>query len=157
MFDALKQFIDRLSGQPHDSAFADDDHRLAAAALLVHASSVDGVVSGSEREKIKTLLMERFGLGPAETDELITEARDKELEAVDLYGFTTVLKRNLDEEGREKVIGMLWDLVYADGIVHEFEDNLVWRVAELLGVSGRDRMRLRWQAESRSEIAEDPE
>lgn len=157
MLDALKQFLERFSGQHSDSAFAEDDHRLAAAALLVHVSAVDGVVSGSERDKIRALLMERFGLEIAETDELIAEARDRELEAVDLYGFTSVLKRHLDEEGREKVIGMMWDLVYADGIVHEFEDNLVWRVAELLGVSGRDRMRLRWQAESRSEMIEDPE
>ena len=38
---------------------------------------------------------------------------------------------------------MMWEIVYADGHVHEFEDNTIWRVAELLGVSSRDRMVLR--------------
>ena len=38
---------------------------------------------------------------------------------------------------------MMWELVFADGKVHEFEDNLVWRVAELLGVSSQARIRLK--------------
>ena len=41
---------------------------------------------------------------------------------------------------------MMWDLVYADGAVHEFEDNLIWRVAELLAVPTRARMRLKQAA-----------
>ncbi|MEO0637039.1 MAG: TerB family tellurite resistance protein, partial [Pseudomonadota bacterium] len=31
-------------------------------------------------------------------------------------------------------------IVYSDGQLHELEDNVVWRIAELLGVSARDRM-----------------
>ena len=38
---------------------------------------------------------------------------------------------------------MMWQLVFADGKVHEFEDNLIWRVAELLGVSSQVRIRLK--------------
>jgi uncharacterized tellurite resistance protein B-like protein len=53
------------------------------------------------------------------------------------------LKRRLDEDGRRQIIGMLWDMAHADGQVHEFEENVVWRVAELLGVSTRERVELR--------------
>ena len=38
---------------------------------------------------------------------------------------------------------MLWQIVYADGIITEFEDNLIWRAADLLGVSRRERIALR--------------
>jgi uncharacterized tellurite resistance protein B-like protein len=38
---------------------------------------------------------------------------------------------------------MMWELVYADGQVSEFEDNVVWRAADLLGVSSRDRIDLK--------------
>ena len=69
------------------------------------------------------------------------EAADKE--AVDLYGFTSVLKQQLDVKDRERIVGMMWELVFADGNVHEFEDNLVWRAAELLGVSSQARIRLK--------------
>ena len=38
---------------------------------------------------------------------------------------------------------MMWEIVYADGRVSEFEDNLIWRAADLLGVSTRERVELR--------------
>jgi uncharacterized tellurite resistance protein B-like protein len=44
---------------------------------------------------------------------------------------------------------MLWEVAMADGVVHEFESNLVWRSAELLGVSTRDRVTLRQQVAER--------
>jgi tellurite resistance protein len=75
-----------------------------------------------------------------------SQATTNEREAVDLYRFTSVLKRRLDEDGRKQVIGMLWDMAHADGTVHEFEENVVWRVAELLGVSTRERVELRREA-----------
>jgi uncharacterized tellurite resistance protein B-like protein len=47
------------------------------------------------------------------------------------------------------MVEMLWEVAYADGVLHEFESNLVWRAAELLGVSTRDRVELRKAVESR--------
>ena len=64
-------------------------------------------------------------------------------EAVDLYHFTSVIMRSLNEEGRLRIVEMMWELVYADGQVSEFEDNVVWRAADLLGVSSRDRIDLK--------------
>jgi len=61
-------------------------------------------------------------------------------EAVDFYYFTSVLKRTLDDDGRQKIVGMLWDIAFANGPVDEFEENTIWRIAELLGVSTRDRV-----------------
>jgi len=144
MFDALKSFIAELTGEaaatrPVESA----DYQLAAAALLVHIASIDGEFDEDERARIQHLVEERFGLPPEEARALIADARESEREAVDLYRFTSVLKRRLDEEGRRQVVGMLWDMAHADGSVHEFEENVVWRVAELLGVSTRERVGLR--------------
>ena len=51
--------------------------------------------------------------------------------------------RSLDEDGRRKIVEMMWELVYVDGNVSEFEDNVVWRAADLLGVSSRDRIDLK--------------
>ena len=64
-------------------------------------------------------------------------------EAIDLYAFTSVLKRHLDAEARKAFIELMWEIVYADGEVHELEDNIVWRVAELIGVESRDRIEAR--------------
>src|SRR6478672_11729098 len=55
----------------------------------------------------------------------------------------------LDQDGRKRIIEMLWEMAMADGVVHEFESNLVWRVSELLGVSARDRVTLKKLVASR--------
>jgi uncharacterized tellurite resistance protein B-like protein len=51
--------------------------------------------------------------------------------------------RSVNEEGRLRIIEMMWELVYADGEVSEFEDNVLWRAADLLGISSRDRIDLK--------------
>ena len=79
----------------------------------------------------------------AATDELVLEATEAEHEAVDLYHFTSLINRSLDEDGRRRVVEMMWEMVYADGRVTELEDNLLWRAADLLGISSRDRIELR--------------
>jgi uncharacterized tellurite resistance protein B-like protein len=38
---------------------------------------------------------------------------------------------------------MMWQIVFADGAVTEFEDNLIWRAADLLHVSREERIALR--------------
>ena len=100
-------------------------------------------MDASERQRIKALVSERFGLDASASARLIATAERADRESVDLYHFTSVLKRVLDEPGRRKVIEMMWEIAYADGKVDEFEENIVWRVAELLGISSRDRITLR--------------
>ena len=144
MLSALKSFVRELTfGDSGKKTFAEDDKRLAAAALLFHLVDIDGVVEDSESSKLREILQKHYELSDKETTELIAAARQRDEEAVDLYGFTSVLKRTTDEEERLAIVEMMWEIVYADGHVHEFEDNTIWRVAELLGVSTRDRMTLR--------------
>jgi uncharacterized tellurite resistance protein B-like protein len=144
MFESFKSFIsDFVDGDKHPSQFADDDYRLAAAALLVHAAAIDGEMSDSERETLHGVIKQRFALDDTKTDELIEKATAAEHESVDLYHFTHLLNRVLDEAGRAKIIEMMWEIVYADGARDELEDNLLWRAADLLGVSPQERITLR--------------
>ena len=39
----------------------------------------------------------------------------------------------------------MWQVVYVDERVNEFESNIIWRTADLLGVSSRQRIELRQQ------------
>jgi DnaJ-domain-containing protein 1 len=48
---------------------------------------------------------------------------------------------------------MMWEIAFADGAVHELEENIVARIAELLGVSPHDRVRLRHVAAAERERA----
>ena len=144
MLDLLRNFVSELTGgEKHPGRFEENDYRLAAAALLIHASTIDGSMTVSERGKLRELLKSRFSLDDAATDELVDLGTLAEHEAVDLYRFTSLLNRSLDDQGRLGIVEMLWEIVFADGGVTEFGDNLMWRVADLLNVSSRDRIALR--------------
>jgi uncharacterized tellurite resistance protein B-like protein len=144
MLQSLKTFFaDLTAGEKHQSRFDENDYRLAAAALLVHAAAIDGRVSDAERDKLHAVIAQRFALDDDAADELIDKATEAEHEAIDLYQFTSLLTRSLDEEGRCRIVEMLWQIAYADGHVTEFEDNLIWRTADLLGVSRHERIALR--------------
>ena len=147
MFDLLKSFIADTTGRSEndESAFAPDDYRLATAALLIHVANVDGKIDPVERVRLREIIEDRFGLDATATTRLLERAEQSDKEAVDFFHFTNVLKRRLDDAGRHKIIEMMWTIVFADGEVTEFEENVVWRIAELLGVSTRDRVMLRQQ------------
>ena len=83
-----------------------------------------------ERSKLHALIKRQFGLDEEMTDELVAEATAAEHEAIDLYHFTQLINRSLEEDGRRRVVEMMWEMVYADGHVSEFERNLIWRAAE---------------------------
>ena len=148
MFDGLRQFIaDIVSPDAdRDRAFDDTRYRLAATALLIHVVSLDGEPTAIEKRKLHSLIETRFGLDPGTADRLINSATRVEGEAVDLYHFTSVIMRSVNEEGRLRIIEMMWEMVYADGAVTEFEDNVLWRAGDLLGVSSRDRIELKRKA-----------
>jgi uncharacterized tellurite resistance protein B-like protein len=145
MLEKLRQFIaDVVSPDAHENqAFDDTGYRLAATALMIHVISLDGEPSPIEKAKLHSLIETRFELDSGTADRLIAAATLVEGEAVDLYHFTSVIMRVVDEPGRIRLVEMMWELVYADGRVSEFEENVVWRAADLLAVSSRDRMELK--------------
>ena len=155
MFDAFKSFVAELtSGDKHPSGFDENDYRLAAAALLLHAAAIDGNIDDAERGTLRALLKQRFDLDDAATNKLIAAATTAEHEAVDLYHFTRLLNRSLDEESRLRFVEMLWQIAFADGHVTEFEENLIWRAAELLGISSHERIALRQRVANTSKTGE---
>ena len=82
---------------------------------------------------------------PETTTRLIELAEAQDRQAVDFYHFTHALTKVLDQEGRQKIITMMWEIAFADGAISEVEESIVARISDLLGVSSQDRVRLRRQ------------
>lgn len=139
MFDALRSIFTRP-----DATVLGMEPKLAVAALLVHLAAIDGTITPAEREALKGTLMDTYELDDGEVDRLVAEATRRDQESVDFYRFTSALKA-LDEAEKLGIIRMMWQVVFADQKNHELEDNMVWRIAELIGVSARDRTVLRSQ------------
>ncbi len=155
MFEAFREFLQTIG---KDVAATDasgaDDLRVATAALLFHVIGADGIVTDEERTKMRAVLAKEFQLDPAEAAKIAEAGREADAGAVDLYQFTSVLKARMEAEHRVRFVEMLWEVTYADGEVHELEDNLIWRISDLLGVSTRDRMLMKREAAIRSGLSD---
>ncbi len=155
MLDRLRALVRSLVEPEGSDTISPDSPRLAAAALMYHVIQADGVLTDSERARFADLLREEFTLDEDALQDLMAAAEAADDEAVDLYRFTSVLMQAYDAAGRTAFIEMLWEMVYADGKRHELEDNVVWRIAELLGVSGRDRVKMRQLVQARHGMAKE--
>jgi uncharacterized tellurite resistance protein B-like protein len=134
---ALFKNLKAPEGKKPSAHFSDKD--LAAAALLVEAAHMDGTLGIAERDTIYGLLTEKFSLSQAEADDLFNEALSIQNEATHLMRFTRTIKDNYSEAQRLELIEMLWEVAFADGVIHDYEDNLIRRIAGLIYVSDRDR------------------
>jgi uncharacterized tellurite resistance protein B-like protein len=114
-----------------------DALQLAVAALLVEAAWRDDVFEPAERDAIERVLAERFDISPEEAGALLQTASDNR--SNQLFGFTNKIVKAMGEADRIKVIEMLWEVAYADGVLDADEDALIRRVAGLMFVSDQDR------------------
>jgi uncharacterized tellurite resistance protein B-like protein len=143
MFGSLKNLISNLVEDARLQKFEGADCRLATAALLTRVATVDSEMSEARREKFHAVLKSCFGLDDLTTVQLINDAAAADRSAVDLYHFTRQLNDVLDDEGRQRIVKMMWQVTYVGERVNEFESNIIWRAADLLGVSSRQRIELR--------------
>lgn len=143
MLQSLTDFISSISSGGESKPFDNNDYRLSAAALLVHVAASDDSFDPAERGVLHDALTQRFDVDPDDANALIDSAVAADREAVDLYQFTSMINRALDEEGKKKLVEVLFLMGYADGKLTEFEDNIVWRASELLHVSSQDRTEIR--------------
>jgi uncharacterized tellurite resistance protein B-like protein len=146
MFGSLKNFVSNLVQDARPLNQVDDkDCRVAITALLIRVATVDSEMSETRRGKLHAILKSGFELDDPATVQLISDAAVADRSAIDLYHFTRQLNNILDDEGRRRVVKMMWEIIYVDGSANEFENNIIWRAADLLGVTSRQRIELRQQ------------
>ena len=135
MLDALKSLF--APSEPTADQ-QDDPIELAVTAMLVEAAMADGEFDANEHEAIEHALTGRFGLSLEVAKDHIAEAEQKVAESVELYTQTRAIRDALDHDGRIEVIELLWQVVAADGAVHDYEANLIRRTAGLLYVTDQE-------------------
>ena len=117
---------------------ADDRVAAATAVLLIETAVMDGEFEADERATIGRLLMERFGISENDVDALMVETEQAVADSVELFSFTRVLRSDYDHADRVKMIEMMWEVAYADGVIHDYEANLIRRATGLLHVGDRE-------------------
>ena len=107
------------------------------AALLIHAAKMDENYTDVEKKIIKKALININNISSDQADSFITLAEKKENESNQIVEFTREIKK-YSMEYRLKIIEVIWEIVYSDGISDSYETNLIRRICGLLYISDKE-------------------
>lgn len=123
-----------------------DEHRLAAAVLLLEVARADYEHQGAERAALRAGLARDFAVPDAALDALLEQAELRAKQSVSLFDFVQTLNRALAVEQKRDLMRLLWQVAHADGRVDAHEEHLLRRLADLLHLSHADFIRGKLQA-----------
>jgi len=137
MLTAIRKFFDQhIAAQPDEpEASAERRAQIAAAVLLVEVARSDQNFSDAERQAVLGSVQRKFGLSPAEAQELLALAEAESRDAHDIYQFTSKIDTTFSPERKVGLIEELWRAAYSDSVLHEYEEHLIRRVTDLLHLS----------------------
>ena len=138
MLDRLKAWLLDPAEALRSSAGDDRERRYAAAGLLVVAARMDDRFSPAEREAILRLLRRQFDLSEAAAVELMGIAERRAEESQQIFPLTQIVEESFSPAERIDLMEMLWEVVYADDRLDEYEANLLRRIAGLIHVGDGD-------------------
>jgi uncharacterized tellurite resistance protein B-like protein len=146
LFDVIAGALSTSESVQNNAEERSEAIRKATAVLMLDVALADKEFNQSELEHLRALAETHFGLEPEEAAELVDTARKDAEELVSLHEFTQLLHNNLSEEEKAAIVGMLWQIAYADAHLDKYENALVLKISDLLYVSRARVMRLKHDA-----------
>ena len=135
----FKSFLNYFNeSKSHKENKGIDDHLMVVSGLLVETASVDGTIDDSEIDKIKETLSNFFGVSEKKLSYIVDQSLEKADEPNSLHFFTSKINKEFEYENKVKLLEILWEIILADGKIHDFESNLIRRLSGLLYVSDID-------------------
>ena len=137
MLSTLQELFDKFTSAAPDQTPAAREHalHLAAAVLLVEVMRAEHTVDPIEREAVFTALRKRFALGEDELARLVELAEAKVKSANDYFQFTSRINDHFSQPEKVALVEAMWQIAYADGLLHANENHVISKVAELLHVT----------------------
>ena len=139
----FKSLFKNNTTKPETQSFQASNLQTAISKILVRTAKIDDEFHILEEKKILELLQSYFELNADDAQSLMEIAIKEEENATDLYAYTNVIKKELALNERKKIIEMMWQIITTDENFDPYENNLVWRVAELIGIGTRERVQIK--------------
>ena len=136
MFSNLKSAFQKAISKEIDESDDYGEDIQAIIILLLEACQIDGETEEIEINFIKNLLINKFNFSKAEAEENINNALKNDGERIEIFSQIKIILNQMDHKERIDVIEMMWGVILADGIIDDFEANLMRRMNGLLYVSG---------------------
>ena len=137
MLESLKRFFNKsqVDTSKNEKQVTEHDVHIATCALFVEMARIDEKFTQTEVDTILAILREKYGLSQEHADALLAEA-DKELEeSVDLWQFARMINENYSVDEKVEIIETLWQMVYVDGKMDQYEHYLMNKLKNLLRLS----------------------
>ena len=106
--------------------------------LMIEAAYTDGQVDKSELDKIKSSLIHTFEENENDVTLVLNEAIKNKNNSKSLHHYTSYINKNFTEDKKILLLETLWEIVLSDGEIHDYESNLIRRLAGLLYISDVD-------------------
>ena len=103
--------------------------------LMIEAANTDGEITQEELDKISHSLINVCKEDPKAVEISLTKAFENKDNSKSLHYYTSKLNKSYSNENKIKLIEVLWEIILADNEIHDFETNLIRRLAGLLYVS----------------------
>jgi uncharacterized tellurite resistance protein B-like protein len=131
LFDSLKKLFRNTENNLNKSF---DDLQLLSG-LMIEAANIDGIIDQKEINKISKSLVEIFGEKPQAVEIELNKCLDEINDHKSLHFYTSRINQTFTEEKKIILIEILWEIILEDGKIHDFETNLIRRLAGLLYIS----------------------
>ena len=133
MLSSLKKIFSQKEENSDDAYLNDPLYLLCG--LMIEAADTDGKIEQSEIDKISSILISTFKEDSKEVSSMLNKCIDEKNEPKSLFFFTSKINKIFSQDKKNLLIETLWEIVLADNKVHEYESNLIRRLAGLLYIS----------------------
>ena len=138
MFSNLKTAFQNITSKNKNEDEYEGEDIQAVIILLLEACQIDGDTGNIEIEYIKKLLINKFNFTQDQAKKNLVEALEKSDERIEIFSQIKIILNEMNHEERIDVIEMMWGVILSDGIVDDFEANLMRRMNGLLYISGEE-------------------
>ena len=122
-----------------DQKLSDDKENLKLLiGLMLEAANSDGNITQVEINKISNSLIEIFKENPDDVETILKNMINNIDDQKSLHFYTSKINKNFEYEKKLLLIKTLWEIILSDGEVHDFESNLIRRLAGLMYLSDVD-------------------
>ena len=136
MFSNLKTALKKITSKTEEEEEYKGEDIQAVIILLIEACQIDGETGQEEVQYIKKLLINKFNFSEADAEANINTALKDNNKRIEIFSQIKIILNEMDHKERIDVIQMMWGVILADGIIDDFEANLMRRMNGLLYISG---------------------
>ena len=150
MFSNLKAAIQKVTSKDSGEEEYKGEDIQAVIVLLLEACQIDGETDNVEIEYVINLLINKFNFTQSEAEENINKTLKNNAERIEIFSQIKIILNEMDHNERIEVIEMMWGVILSDGVVDDFEANLMRRMNGLLYISGIESAEAKQRATNKS-------